>query len=78
METETMNPKTLNDISMSEPALADLEQDIKALLTGGEAERKVRHLITEVVTGSDFVPEDEQAAVALEMYTRYLTSTGWA
>jgi len=64
-------PNTTNDISLDSARLTDLRWDIEAILDPDhDSVETVRGKIAEVVTGSDFVPEDEQAIVALEMYER--------
>lgn len=65
-----MAPRTTDDISVSGPALDDLEQDIEALLSDPRGGGDARGLIAEVVTDSDFVPPEERSIVALEMYRR--------
>jgi len=61
---------TTDDITMTEAELTDLERDIRVLLADARSGGDAKSLITAVVTDSDFVPDDERSAVALEMYKR--------
>lgn len=62
--------KTTDDITVDDARLDDLEQDIRVLLSDARSGGDAKGLIAAIVTDSDFVPEDEQSIVALEMYER--------
>lgn len=62
--------KTTDDITVSNARLDDLEQDLRVLLSDARSGGDAKGLIAEVVTDSDFIPQDEQSIVALEMYER--------
>jgi len=63
---------TTNDITMTDAELKDLERDIRTFINDDPTEADPIDLLAEVVADSDFVPDDERSAVALEMYERIL------
>jgi len=63
---------TTKYITVSNARLDDLEQDLRVLISDSQSDDGPRSLIGQVVEDSDFIPQDEQIIVTLEMCVRIL------